>query len=276
MSTYIIGDVHGCCDTLIKLLDCINFKSSDILWFTGDLINKGPKSLNVLNFIKALGNRAVCVIGNHEISLLMFYYGINTKKKSSMLNPILESKECVNLIEWIRNWPLIHIENKFVMVHAGILPCWSIEQAYNEALNVQTIIRSKEVVNFLKYRNKYKNKDFYWQESLKGFKRAATALNAFTYMRFCTSPSRMHFEFYKNPKESPNELMPWYLRNKQKTVDYKIFFGHWSTLGLRVIENNVSLDSGCVWGNFLSAYRIEDGSVFTEKSIEINKRNIFT
>ncbi len=269
MSTYVIGDVHGCYYTLRKLLQQIKFNKYDTLWFAGDLINKGPSSLDVLNFIKALTlkNKAVCVLGNHEIYFLMLYYEI-CQRKNSPLNSVLNSAECSDLVNWIRGWPLIYAENKFIMVHAGVLPCWSIYQAQNEAMNIQTIFKSKKITNFLRYKNNIKNENSTWKENLQKFERASIALDAFTCMRFCIDQYTIDTSFHKSLIRLPTNSKPWYSINQEKNSSYKILFGHWSSLGLKIIKNNISLDSGCVWGRQLSAYRLDDDAVFSEELID--------
>ncbi len=269
MSTYAIGDIQGCYKTFRRLLKRVAFDpAKDKLWIAGDLINRGPKSLDVLRFVRDLGDRAICVLGNHEIYLLALHYGVLTREKFKIkaLEPILKSKDRQTLIDWIRHWPLVHVENKNVLVHAGLIPCWTVKQAVKEARSIERVLQSEQLTDFLAYA--YAHQDTKWGDDFEGFKRQALALHAFVHMRVCLNTSTMKFGFTGAPEDAPRGTKPWYLVKGRVNTDHKILFGHWSALGLRAYAGCVALDSGCVWGHSLSAYRVEDGAIFVEPSAE--------
>ena len=267
MPTYVIGDIQGCYKTFRLLLKRCNFNSKkDRLWIAGDLINRGPQSLDVLRYVRDLGNQAQCVIGNHEIMLLAVSQGLLSHKDTQHIDPILKAPDGAELIDWVRHWPLIHRENKFVLVHAGILPCWSVNQALHEAQAIQKILQSDQLKDFLIYI--YAHQESRWNNDAKGFQRHALALHSFVHMRLCNDAQTMHFGFSDKPENAPKGSQAWYTFKGRKSLDHTILFGHWSALGLRAFANCIALDSGCVWGEALSAYRLEDGAFFVEKSAE--------
>lgn len=267
MSTYAIGDIQGCYQTFKLLLKRFDFDpQKDKLWIAGDLINRGPQSLEVLRYVKDLGDSAICVLGNHEIFLLALHLGILNRKDTQYLDPILKAKDCEELIDWIRHWPLMHTHKKFVLVHAGLLPCWSVPQAKKEANAIEKILRSDQLADFLTYA--YANQETHWDKKLRGFERHALALHAFVHMRLCVNAHTMRFGFTDKPENAPKNLKPWYGIKDRASLSHTILFGHWSALGLRAFANCIALDSGCVRGEALSAYRLEDGAIFVEKSAE--------
>lgn len=267
MSTYAIGDIQGCYKTLRRLLKRCEFdQKKDTLWIAGDLINRGPQSLEVLRYVKNLGDRAICVLGNHEIFLLALHLGVLDREQTPYLDPILKAKDREDLLDWIRHWPIMHQDKKFVLVHAGLFPCWSVLQAQKEALAIQKILQSEEVTGFLAYA--YAHQETHWHSQLRGFERHALALHAFVHMRLCVDSATLRFGFTDKPENAPKNLKPWYSIKDRASLSHTILFGHWSALGLRAFANCIALDSGCVWGEALSAYRLEDGAIFVEKSAE--------
>lgn len=267
MSTYAIGDIQGCHKTFRRLLKRCKFDPDrDKLWIAGDLINRGPKSLEVLRYVKDLGDRAICVLGNHEIFLLALHFGVLDRESTKYLDPILQAKDREDLIHWIRHWPFIHVEKKFVLAHAGLIPCWTVLEAKKEAKAIETLLQSVEAAEFLAYA--YTHQEEYWSNKLRGFKRHALALHAFVHMRMCVNAHTLYDGYTGTPEKAPKNLKPWYSIKDRASLSHTILFGHWSALGLRVFANCVALDSGCVWGEALSAYRLEDGAIFVEKSAE--------
>ena len=267
MSTYAIGDIQGCYKTFRRLLKRCEFNPQrDKLWLAGDLINRGPQSLEVLRYVRDLGERAICVLGNHEIFLLALHLGILDRKDTRYLDPILKAKDREELINWIRCWPLMYTNKQFVLVHAGLIPSWSVLQAEKEAKAIQKILQGDQITDFLAYA--YAHQESHWSNTLKGFERHALALHAFVHMRLCTNANTLRFGFTDKPENAPKNTQPWYTVKNRASLSHTILFGHWSALGLRVFANCIALDSGCVWGEALSAYRLEDGAIFVEKSAE--------
>ncbi|MES2504315.1 MAG: symmetrical bis(5'-nucleosyl)-tetraphosphatase [Myxococcota bacterium] len=267
MVTYAIGDIQGCYKTFSRLLKRINFDaSSDKLWLAGDLINRGPKSLDILRFVKDLGDSAVPVLGNHEIYLMALHYGVMASEKPHTMHEILNAPDAHELVEWVRTWPLMRVQGLHVLVHAGLIPCWSVQQARREASAIESILQSEHLPEFLAYA--YAHQDSSWHEGLQDFERQALALHAFVHMRLCIDKQRLLFGFSGEPKDAPAGSLPWFMIPGRESIDHQILFGHWSALGLRAFANCVALDSGCVWGQSLSAYRLEDGAIFVEASAE--------
>lgn len=267
MSTYAIGDIQGCYKTFRALLKRCEFDpQKDKLWIAGDLINRGPKSLEVLRYVKDLGDRAICVLGNHEIYLMALHLGVFHREDTRSLDPILKAKDSHELFDWIRQWPLMHQQKKFVLAHAGIFPCWSVQEAQKEANSIQKILQSDKIADFLAYA--YSHQDDHWTGKQKGYERNALALHALVHMRMCANTNKLRYGYTGKPENAPKGLKAWYTIKNRPALSHTILFGHWSALGLRVFANCIALDSGCVWGEALSAYRLEDGAIFVEKSDE--------
>ena len=264
MATYAIGDIQGCYDELRQLLDKINFKSDcDTLWFTGDLVNRGPKSLETLRFVKSLGDNAITVLGNHDLHLLAIAYTTNIAGKKDTLDKILNAADREELLNWLEQRPLIHTDDasNVSMVHAGIHPDWSIKKAESLAAEVEAILQSPQHTDF--YNNMYGNKPEAWSDYLEGWLRLRHITNVFTRLRFCDQNKSLALNHKCEPGAQPKELTPWFSVDDRATQNNSIIFGHWSTLILaKGIEyNNVyPLDTGCLWGGDLTAMRIDDAS----------------
>ena len=264
MATYAIGDVQGCYTELQELLSRINFNSDrDRLWFCGDLVNRGPQSLETLRFIRSLGENAISVLGNHDLHLLATAYGDSTCGRKDTLDAILAADDREPLLDWLRNQPLVHHDSELelTIVHAGIHPAWSIKKALKLAAEVEAILRSDEHVEY--YRHMYGDKPKRWKKDLEGWGRYRFIINTFTRMRFCDTEGKQYLNTKCAPGKQPKGLHPWYEAPGRKTVGDRIIFGHWSTLphaGKKVINNTYAIDSGCLWGGKLTAMRIDDGS----------------
>ena len=256
MATYAIGDIQGCFDELKALLKACGYRKTDRLWFVGDLVNRGPKSLEVLRFVRDLGDRAVVVLGNHDLHLVTQHEGFERKRKDDTFADVLEAKDADELVEWLRTRPMMHLAEGYAMLHAGLLPQWSIEQALSLAREVEAALRAPDYREFLK--NMYGSKPEEWSDALQGWDRLRVIVNAMTRMRFCTRKGRM--EFHAKGAKPPPGYLPWY--DTRPAKEAPIVFGHWSQLGLRLDARATCLDSGCVWGGSLSALRLEDRALY--------------
>lgn len=258
MATYAIGDIQGCFDSLLRLLNKINFDAfHDILWFTGDLVNRGPKSLEVLRFIKKLNNVQV-VLGNHDLHLLsVVYAGVKLNPKNN-LQAILNAPDKEELCAWLRNRSLLHHDADlgYTLVHAGFPPQWDLHKAIACAKEVETILRSKQYIEFLK--NMYGNNPSRWSDSLRGWERLRCITNCLTRLRFCDIKGNLELTA-KGINAISDNYFPWFKLPNRRSKNLNILFGHWAALQGQTNEPNVyALDTGCVWGRCLTAMRLED------------------
>ena len=252
MATYAIGDVQGCDEELQALLERVGFnRQHDRLWFVGDLVNRGPKSLEVLRYVKELGDRAVTVLGNHDLHLITQYEGFERKRADDTFDDVLGAPDAKELVDWLRARPMMHVEGHYAMVHAGLLPQWTIASSESLGREVEAALRAPNYRDFLA--NMYGSKPERWDDSLSGWDRLRVIVNAMTRMRFCTPDGAM--EFHSNGVEAPAGYAAWYEARQDREA---IVFGHWSALGLQLNERIAALDSGCVWGGTLTALRLED------------------
>jgi bis(5'-nucleosyl)-tetraphosphatase (symmetrical) len=261
MSIYVIGDVQGCFSPLQKLLDKINFNANqDQLWFVGDLVNRGPHSLEVLRFIKDLGDSAVTILGNHDLHLLCVAQGYQKAHGSDTLESILVAPDKEELLNWLRFRPMIHHDQGVTMVHAGLLPQWTITEALSLAHEVESALRGDTYHDFLIHM--YGNKPASWSDKLSGMERLRVITNAMTRLRLIDKEGKMDFSFKGKIQEKPKNLYAWYDYPKRKTAGDTIIFGHWSALGLHIESTVLALDTGCLWGGCLTALRLEDRQLF--------------
>ncbi len=257
MAVYAIGDIQGCYEELRRLLDLIDFDpTQDKLWFAGDLINRGPHSLQVLRFVKSLGDRAVSVLGNHDLHLLALSEGNLSHSQAGELHEILEAPDRDELIDWLRHCPVMHHSHKrgFSLIHAGLPPQWDLTQAKACARELESTLRGPGFHDFCQ--DMYGNQPDQWDESLQGMDRLRYITNCFTRLRYCMPDGRLHMQDKGPPEQHLQGALPWYLAPHRKTRHERILFGHWSTLGYRNIDRVWSLDSGCLWGGRLTALRI--------------------
>lgn len=272
MSTYAIGDVQGCFKELVQLLDKINFdESNDRLWFVGDIVNRGPDSLEVLNFVMNLGESSITVLGNHDLHLVAIAEGLAKQKKIDTLTPILTSPEKQKLLAWIRQQPLMHHDKElnFSMIHAGLPPQWEIQQALSLASEVTLRLRSDDYLSFLSAM--YGNKPNAWDENLTGNDRLRFIVNCFTRMRYLNDKNELKFSEKGPPGSQGDHLFPWFTIEERKSKHDKIIFGHWSTVLLGNIRdftpyNVYPIDTGCLWDGSLTALRLEDEKLFSVPS----------
>ena len=256
MATYAIGDIQGCYDELQALLGRIGFGERDRLWFVGDLVNRGPKSLEVLRFVKCLGSRAVTVLGNHDLHLVTQHEGFERPRKDDTIHDVLAAPDRKELVDWLRKRPMMHAGDEFAMVHAGLLPQWTIRRSLALGREVESALRARNYRDFLA--NMYGSKPDEWRDKLRGWDRLRVIVNAMTRMRFATPKGRM--DFYAKGTDAPKGYRAWFdLRRKEKAT---LICGHWSALGLKLRPRLAALDSGCVWGGKLSALRLEDRQLY--------------
>jgi len=267
MATYAIGDVQGCYDPLRRLLDKIKFDpNEDQLWFAGDLINRGPQSLQTLRFIVSLGTSAHSVLGNHECHFLASARGHKKPHRTDTFDDILEAHDAEQLIDWVRSRPFLHQDTVlgYTMIHAGLPPQWSLNEAKRYANELETVFKGNLFDDFLAHM--YGNKPDQWQAALSGHPRLRFIINCFTRLRFCDAQGRLDFNEKSAPPESPPHLMPWFEVPNRQTAHDKLIFGHWSTLGLNFKNNTICLDTGCLWGGQLSAIKLDE----TEQVISLD------
>ena len=255
MSIYAIGDVQGCYDELLRLLDTIAFnENTDQLWFAGDLVNRGPKSLETLRFIKSLGRSANTVLGNHDMHLLAASCLPKVADKKSTLSSVLDAPDRDELIHWLRHRPLFHYNDDFCLLHAGLPPQWDFKKTQKMALIAEETLKSAEYQVFLK--QMYGNKPNIWSASLKGVSRLRFIINCFTRMRYCDINGRLDFANSGPLGSQPKNLLPWFEVPKRKNADMRVIFGHWSTLGYYEGSNCYAIDTGCLWGGQLTALKL--------------------
>ncbi len=257
MSIYAIGDIQGCFDDLLRLLDVISFnENSDQLWFAGDLVNRGPKSLETLRFVKSLGSSAVTVLGNHDMHLLAASCLPKVANKKDCLTQVLDAPDRDELIYWLRHRPLMHYNDDFCLLHAGLPPQWDFKKAQKMAIIAEQALRDKEYQVFLK--QMYGDKPNIWSPDLKGVSRLRFIINCFTRMRYCDAEGRLDFVNTGPLGSQPNNLFPWFEAPKRKNADVCIIFGHWSSLGYYEGPKCYGIDTGCLWGGQLTALRLDE------------------
>jgi bis(5'-nucleosyl)-tetraphosphatase (symmetrical) len=252
LSTYFIGDVQGCCDQLERLLEKVLAQDADAHFlFAGDLVNRGPTSLATLRLVKSLGQRANSVLGNHDLHWLAVSQGIRPKHAGDTLDELLQAPDSEELLAWLRHRPLAIALQGHVLVHAGVYPQWSTALTEQLAAEIETALRGDDWCNLLK--QMYGNTPAAWSNQLQGTDRQRAIINAFTRMRYCLADGSMDFKNKEGGKTATKDLIPWFDLPQRQTEDTVMVFGHWSTLGLVLRPNLISLDTGCVWGGQLSA-----------------------
>lgn len=260
MATYAIGDLQGCFTPLQRLLHQIKFNpDEDTLWFTGDLVNRGPQSLETLRFIKNLKS-AKTVLGNHDLHLLAYSRGQHPGWQEDSFQSILTAPDREDLLNWLIQQPLLLHEKDFLLIHAGLAPSWDLQQAKSLAREVEFIIQGENADEFFK--TMYGDEPNYWSDSLTGYDRLRVITNYLTRARFCHPDGSLELK-NKGVLNSTHPLIPWFQFPNRASQNLKIIFGHWAALGgITNTENVYALDTGCVWGYCLTAMRLEDGVRF--------------
>ncbi|HAS63564.1 MAG TPA: bis(5'-nucleosyl)-tetraphosphatase [Vibrio sp.] len=267
MATYIVGDIQGCLDELKQLLTTTQFDPcKDQLWIAGDLVARGPKSLQTLRFVKKLGDSARIVLGNHDLHLLAVSLGIHRIKEKDQTAAIFSAEDKDELLTWLRHQPLFAEHDEFVMCHAGISPQWDLATARCCAQEVEQILQSNDWHWLIE--NMYSNQPDLWHEQLQGIDRYRYIINAFTRMRFCFADARLDMECKLPPNEIDNDqLMPWFDLPTRITLGKTVLFGHWAALEGHNGIDEIGLDTGCVWGGSLTMLRWEDKQFFVQPAL---------
>lgn len=260
MATYAIGDIQGCLVSLRRLIDLLRFDPvSDQLWFVGDLVNRGPDSLGVLRLIKHLGLSARVVLGNHDLFLLAVAEGFVQLRPKDTIQDVLTAPDRDGILTWLRRQPLHHHDGEYLMIHAGLLPQWTVTDAMNYATHVEHVLSSEDYRTVL--HRLFHGPIPEWSPSLTGMDRLASIVRVLTRLRTCTATGAMS-DFSGTPDKTPAGFLPWFDIPSRLSTDTTIITGHWAALGLRLTSNHVAIDSGCVWGKQLTAVRLEDRTVF--------------
>lgn len=258
MAVYAVGDIQGCGEALRQLLARVGFDATrDRLWLTGDLVNRGPDSLWVLRFVKELGDRAVTVLGNHDLHLLAVWAGHVRPKPSDTIDAVLQAPDVDPLMHWLRMQPLLHHDPElgYVMVHAGIPPPWDLAAAKRAAAEVEAALRGPGCSEFL--RGIYGNRPDRWSDSLRGIDRLRFITNALTRMRCCDDEGRLLLRYKGTPEDRPPGHVPWFAVPSRRYDGPTVVCGHWSALGFHDGDGVLALDTGCLWGGELTAVRLD-------------------
>jgi len=264
MSEYVIGDVQGCYDSLINLLDNIHFSlDKDKLFFLGDVVNRGPESLKTLRYIINLRDNADMVIGNHDFHLIACALGSIRPNRKDTFGDVLQANDKYKLIEFLLSRPLVIEKNDALLVHAGIPPNWGTDISINKSKMVQKYLQKEGVKDFIV--NMYSNEPSNWNKNLNEISDCIYSINAFMRMRFCKSNGELEFANKGDYRDPPEGYKAWFLHEKRALKEKDIFFGHWSSLSKINKKYIYPVDSGCVWGGKLSAIRISDKKLFSVK-----------
>lgn len=259
MATYAIGDLQGCYDPLRRLLDAIEFDpNNDTLWLTGDLVNRGPKSLKTLRYVRNLGEAAICVLGNHDLHLLaLATKSVDFNTRFESLEKILHAPDRDELIDWLRRRPFAHYSKDLdtLLVHAGTHPKWTVKKTLARATEIEDALRGNKYQSVLA--KMYGNTPRKWSGKLTGYRRLRFIINTFTRMRMMTCGMGLNFAHTGSPWRARKDLKPWFQFEDAAVGDTRVVFGHWSSLGLIVLPELISLDTGCVWGRQLTAVRLD-------------------
>lgn len=262
MTLYAVGDVQGCLIPLKCLLAQVDFSPSrDHLWLAGDLVNRGPQSLETLRFLRDLGSSALSVLGNHDLHLLAVAHNVERLKKSDTLTPILQAPDRNDLLDWLRGQSLVHHDEArdLTLVHAGIPPQWSVAKALKRAAEVEAVLRDDTaLVPYLD--GLYCNQPSKWSKNLHGMDRLRLITNYFTRMRFCTADGTLELTAKEGIEQAPQGFAPWFSHPNRKTRGHTLIFGHWAALEGNCSEADVhALDTGCVWGNAMTLMNLDTG-----------------
>lgn len=270
MTTYAIGDIQGCYHAFQALLGRIAFNpKTDQLWLVGDLVNRGSGSLEVLRWCVAHQRSLKVVLGNHDLHTLVVAAGFVKAKRGDTLEALLQAEDAPVLLDWLRHQHLAYQQDNFLMVHAGLLPQWSAQQAISYAAEVEDALQGSDYLRFLE--SMYGNQPDHWHDDLIGLDRLRVITNAMTRLRVCTKKGEMEFNFKGELPDIPQGYMPWFDVPKRASQAVNVIFGHWSALGLQQRNNVYALDTGCLWGGQLTAMNLETKAITQVESHPLDK-----
>lgn len=260
MATYVIGDVQGCFHAFQDLLSKVKFNEKrDKVWMVGDMVNRGSGSLEMLRWCVAHQAHVQVVLGNHDLHALVVANGVVNAHKGDTLQPLLAADDCDDLLYWLRHQPLVVQQDNTIMLHAGLLPQWTISQALALAKEVEHALQADDYVKFLSHM--YGNQPNAWRDDLAGMDRLRVITNTFTRLRICSNTGEMEYKFKGELGDIPQGFMPWFDVPNRASLDHTILFGHWSALGLQHRNNVHALDTGCLWGGHLTAFTLETKAI---------------
>ena len=261
MSLYLVGDIQGCGSQLEALIELVNRQDNDARWFfLGDLVNRGPRSLDTLRSLRSMGSRAECLLGNHDLHLLAVANGTRKRSTGDTIDDILQAPDRIELLDWLRTRPLAALRDGHLLVHAGVLPQWDATTTLALAGEVEAVLQGPHWRAFLS--EMIGNAPAEWRDDLTGADRLRCIVNALTRLRWCTPAGRMLFKESDAAGLAADQKMPWFEVPGRATAGLLVAFGHWSARGLLLQPNVIGLDSGCVWGGKLSALRVDDRALF--------------
>ncbi|HEY8354706.1 MAG TPA: symmetrical bis(5'-nucleosyl)-tetraphosphatase [Methylophilaceae bacterium] len=261
MATYAIGDIQGCFHSFQALLKKIGFRpEQDRLWLVGDIINRGSGSLETLRWVYEHQDSMDVVLGNHDLHTLAVAAGYVPQHELDTLQPLLDAPDADRLLHWLRHQPLVHRDQGYLMVHAGLLPQWSADDAVRLASEVEAALRGDRYLDYLA--QMYGNQPARWSEDLQGMDRLRLITNAMTRIRTCTLDGELNLKFSGELEDIPAGYVAWFDAPHRRSADSAILFGHWSALGLQLRPNLCALDTGCLWGGCLTAMRLQDRAIF--------------
>ena len=264
-STYLVGDIQGCFESLEALLAEVGFGADDRLWCVGDLVNRGPDSLGVLRFAHGLGERFACVLGNHDLHFLAMVYGGHPHRATDTMRHLLDAPDCAELADWLRHQPLYIDSGGSVVVHAGIPHIWTMGMARDNAREVEAVLRGPGHARF--FEAMYGNEPALWRDDLEGIDRYRATVNYLTRMRLVDVEGRLEFGHKGTLDELPEGYAPWF--SYPTLIDATLYFGHWAALDGGTGQSRIiGLDTGCVWGRTMTAVRLEDGAMFNVAAAE--------
>ncbi len=272
MAVYAVGDVQGCRDALDCVLAQAGFnRNQDQLWLVGDIVNRGPQSLEVLRFVRSLGSRARMVLGNHEIHLLAVAEGVRPLRAGDTLTPILEAPDRDELLGWLRAQPLLHVDRHrgVAMVHAGIPPHWDLETAEQLAAEAHNFMQREGCAELV---HPLPAEPLELAAARSAAERARVIVAYLTRMRVCTDTGRLNLDFKGSAEQAPEGYLPWFAHEHRRTQRIRILFGHWAALqGLADAPNVDALDTGCAWGRSLTLMRLEDRARFSCSCLNLRR-----
>jgi bis(5'-nucleosyl)-tetraphosphatase (symmetrical) len=267
VATIVIGDIQGCMSSLERLLEVVGFAAGhDRLWLVGDLVNRGPRSLDVLRWARELGSSVTCVLGNHDLHLLARAAGAAPEKKRDTLDDVLYARDVERLTDWLRTRPLFHVEGDVAMVHGGLHPAWTIDDAKARASEIERELRAPTWRSFLAQLHGPTPR---WDARLGGGDRWRAILAYLTRARTLKADGRVESDFDGKPADAPAGCVPWFAFPAAAWTTHTVVFGHWAALGLDLGAHHIALDTGCVWGRSLTAMRLDDRMVFQVKCVEV-------